>query len=49
MLAHPDRELAIVDVHYPFAGNRDIGRHPAGDERGAVNDQDAVGRSVISR
>ena len=44
MLAHPDREIAIVDVHDPPAGNRDLGRHPAGDERGAVDDQDAVRR-----
>jgi len=44
MLAHPDCEIAIVDVHDSPAGNRDLGRHPAGDERGAVDDQDAVRR-----
>jgi hypothetical protein len=44
MLAHPDREIAIVDVQDSPASNRDIGRHPAGDERGAVDDQDAVRR-----
>ena len=44
MLAHPDCEIAIVDVHDPPASNRDLGRHPAGDERGAIDDQDAVRR-----
>jgi hypothetical protein len=44
MLAHPDREIAIVDVHDPPAGDRDLGRHPAGDECGAVGDQDTVRR-----
>jgi hypothetical protein len=43
MLAHPDCEIAIVDVHGSPASNRDLA-HPAGDERGAVDDQDAVRR-----
>jgi hypothetical protein len=36
MLAHPGCEIAIVDVHDSPAGNRDLGRHPADDERGAL-------------
>ncbi len=43
MFAHPDSEIAIVDVHDP-ASNRDLGRHPAGDERGTAHHQDAVSR-----
>ena len=44
MPAHPDCKIAIVDMHDPPAGNRDIGGHPAGDERGAVDHQDTVRR-----
>jgi hypothetical protein len=34
-LAHPDREMAIVNVH-DRAGLRDLGRHPFGHQRGAI-------------
>ena len=43
MLAHPDREIAIVNVH-DCAGHRDLGRHPSGRERGAFDNQNAVCR-----
>ena len=38
---HPDCKIAIINV-YDLASNRHLGRHPAGNERGAVDDQDAV-------
>jgi hypothetical protein len=41
MLSHPDCKIAIINV-YDLASNRHLGRHPAGNERGAVDDQDAV-------
>ena len=34
-LAHPDREMAIVNVH-DRAGLRDLGRNPFGHQRGAI-------------
>jgi hypothetical protein len=34
-LAHPAREITIVNVH-DRAGHQDLGRHPSGHERGAV-------------
>jgi hypothetical protein len=37
LLAHPDREEAIVDVH-DGADHRDLGRHPAGHERSPIDD-----------
>jgi hypothetical protein len=43
MLARPDREIAIVNAH-DRAGHRDLGRHPSGHERGAIDNQDAVCR-----
>ena len=41
VLAGPDREVAIVDVH-DRANDRDLGRHPSGHQRGTANDQDAI-------
>ena len=36
-LAHPNRKIAIVNVH-DRAGHQYLGRHPSGHERGAVDD-----------
>ena len=43
LLAHPDREIAIVDVHNR-AGHQDLCGHSSGHERGAIDDQNAVCR-----
>ena len=43
MLAHPDCEIAIVNVHNG-ACHRDLGRHPPGHQRGAIDNQNAVCR-----
>src|SRR6266404_6134614 len=43
LLAHPYREIAIVNVHHR-AGRRDLGRHPSSHERGAIDNQYAVRR-----
>jgi hypothetical protein len=37
MFAHPHREVAVVNVHDP-SDNQNLGRHPAGDERGTADD-----------
>ena len=39
----PDREIAIVNVH-DRAGHQDLGRHPSGHERGAVDNENTVCR-----
>ncbi len=44
MLAHPNRQIAIVDMHDSSAGHRHLGRHPSSHERGVADDQDAVRR-----
>jgi hypothetical protein len=36
-LAHPNRKIAIVNVH-DRAGHQYLGRHPSGHERRAVDD-----------
>lgn len=41
VFAHPDREIAIVNVH-DRARHQHLGRHPPGDERGAADDENAV-------
>ena len=43
VLAHPDREIAIVNVHNR-AGHQDLCSHFSGHERGAIDDQNAVCR-----
>ena len=47
-LPHPNRKIAIVDVHNR-AGHQYLGRHPSGYERGAVDKQNAVCRMRDSR
>jgi hypothetical protein len=42
-LAHPNSEVAIVDVH-DRACDRDLGCHPTGHQRGAIDNQNAVRR-----
>src|SRR4029077_17581931 len=42
-LAHPNSEVAIVDVR-DRARDRDLGRHPSGHQRGAIDNQNAVRR-----
>ena len=44
VLPQPDCEIAIVDVNDSLAGDRYLSRHPSGQERGSINDQNAVGR-----
>ena len=43
LLAHPNRKITIVDLH-DRPHHRDLGRHPSGHERSAVDNQNAVCR-----
>ena len=49
VLAQPDRQIAVVDVHDTPVGDPDLCSHPPGHKCRAVNDQDAIGRMGISR